>query len=224
MDSNQTWIGTALIVLGGAGIFVAYSGVSRTFEEGLQTLSVLVLLIGAMFFAGGLFKGGPPNLKLSHAAVIGGVIALSLGGLTYAAIIGYGPFQLLAPPPPPVTESPIIVKVSIIPGSWDPNQKDNYVPKHIDVIIGVNNTVVWTNDEELDIAHTVTDDLNRFDSGLFGKGQQFKYTFTRQGEYSYHCVPHPWMRGSVTVVSVSEEELRAILEALGVATAGSPTS
>lgn len=61
--------------------------------------------------------------------------------------------------------------------------------------------VVWKN---VDIAtHTVmsgtvmaeTDAL--FDSGLFGPGKLFPYTFTETGDYPYCCTVHPWMEGTV---------------------------
>ncbi|MCS7142831.1 MAG: plastocyanin/azurin family copper-binding protein [Aigarchaeota archaeon] len=216
MDKNQTLLGALLIFIGAGGVFLTYAGVSKTFEEGLQALSILVVLFGAMLFSGGLFKGGLPSLEFKYVAVIGAVVAVSLGGLTYSAITGYGPFTLLTPPPPPAAESPVIVYVSIIPGSWNPNQPDSYVPRDIRVVLKVNNTVVWTNNEDLDIAHTVTDDNFRFDSGLFGKGVQYKYTFVSPGLYRYHCIPHPWMRGSVDVSRLTDDEVNRILEQLGI--------
>jgi plastocyanin len=40
----------------------------------------------------------------------------------------------------------------------------------------------------------------KFDSGLIPPGGTFEFTFTKEGEYSYHAEPHPWIRGKVEVV------------------------
>ena len=217
MDETITWIGVALLVLGVFGIFLSYAGMSdRTFQEGLHALSALVMLMGILLIPGGLARGGFPSLKLSHAVAVGLVLSVSAAGLTTAALVGYGPFSLLYAATEEVKESPIITKVKIVPGSWNPEQEENYVPKVVRVVVGVNNTVEWLNAEEIDVAHTVTDDAGAFDSGLFGKNETWRYTFTQEGEFRYHCVPHPWMRGTVIVEKVSPEEVQAILERLGI--------
>lgn len=58
-------------------------------------------------------------------------------------------------------------------------------------------TVTWTNDDA--ILHTVTATDGVFDSGFFGEGESWSYTFDVPGEYEYYCVPHPWMRAKVVV-------------------------
>ncbi|MEM3032421.1 MAG: plastocyanin/azurin family copper-binding protein, partial [Nitrososphaerota archaeon] len=55
------------------------------------------------------------------------------------------------------------------------------------------------NAEEVPVGHTVTSDQGLFDSGLFGQGMTWAFTFVRPGEYPYHCTPHPWMTGTVNV-------------------------
>ncbi len=64
--------------------------------------------------------------------------------------------------------------------------------------VKVGTTVVWTNKDK--VAHTVTSDAGLFDSGLFAKGESFSFTFTEVGVFSYYCIPHPYMKGTVTVV------------------------
>ena len=65
------------------------------------------------------------------------------------------------------------------------------------MVIGVNNTVQWTNN---DIApHTVTAVDKSFDSGELNTGDTFTYTFTTPGTYQYGCSYHPWMKGTVIV-------------------------
>ena len=63
--------------------------------------------------------------------------------------------------------------------------------------VEVGTTVTWTNDDA--ILHTVTATDGAFDSGFFGEGERWSYTFDEPGEYEYYCVPHPWMRAKVVV-------------------------
>ncbi|MCS7094588.1 MAG: plastocyanin/azurin family copper-binding protein [Thaumarchaeota archaeon] len=218
MDKTITWISLLLIVTGVAGVFLTYSGVSKTFEHGMNAVSALLLLMGVLMLPGGLLRGGPPKVSVKQVVIVGIVVFTVSAALAGAAVVGYGPFRLLYGTGPAVGESPIKVFVSIVPGSWDPRQTENYVPKDIKVVLAINHTVVWSNDEDLDVAHTVTHDGGLFDSGLFGKGETYKYSFAREGLYTYHCVPHPWMRGSVEVVSIPPEQVNEILRRLNVTT------
>ncbi len=73
-----------------------------------------------------------------------------------------------------------------------------YSPENVTVVVGVNSTVTW-------VSHslsfdTVTGVDGSFDSGAIAPGQTFTYTFTKPGTYSYLCVYHPWMVGSVRVL------------------------
>jgi hypothetical protein len=216
MEHTATWVGLTMIMLGVAGVFLTYSGVSSTFIHGMQAISALLLLLGIMVFAGGIARGGFPRISAAQLSAIGVAAYTSAALLTIAATTYYGPFALLKSEEP-VTVSPIKVIIDIVPGSWDPQQPDNYIPKNVRVVLGVNNTVVWINKETLDVAHTVTHDNRLFDSGLFGPGMNWTYTFREAGEFRYHCIPHPWMRGSVVVEKLSPEKVAEILESLGVA-------
>jgi plastocyanin len=89
--------------------------------------------------------------------------------------------------------------VRIVNGAYNQSQPQNFVPNTIVVIIGVNNTVMWTNDDVA--AHTVTSDSGAFNSGNLNPGQSFTFTFSTPGNYTYHCDYHPWMKGTVIVVS-----------------------
>ena len=74
------------------------------------------------------------------------------------------------------------------------------------VVIGVNNTVIWTNE---DIApHTVTAPSSapaHLDSGNIAQAGSspdvYQYTFTVAGTYPYVCSYHSWMHGIVIVKS-----------------------
>lgn len=72
----------------------------------------------------------------------------------------------------------------------------SYDPKDLEVKVGT--TVIWTNLDNVE--HTVTANDGSFDSGLFGKDATFSYTFQTAGSFSYYCIPHPNMVGTVTVV------------------------
>jgi plastocyanin len=100
------------------------------------------------------------------------------------------------PPPPPSSSSgggPTTHHVNIVEGSstddwgYDPPQ----------LTAGVGDTVVWTNTGEID--HTVTADDGSFDSGPIPPGGTFEFTFEDEGDFPYHCDPHPFMVASITV-------------------------
>lgn len=120
-----------------------------------------------------------------------GLIGILLGGLIGAELAV--PLQpALSGGPPPVTSGPV---VSMRPGTA--NTQLNFAPSRIAVVIGVNNTVTF---ENLDRApHTVTADDQSFDSGNLAAGATWNYTFASPGNYSYHCLYHNWMKGTVVV-------------------------
>ena len=71
-----------------------------------------------------------------------------------------------------------------------------YSPKEITILKG--ETVVWTNKDF--IRHDITSDSgNELDSDLLGQGETYSHTFNQVGEYTYHCTPHPFMKGKVVV-------------------------
>lgn len=91
--------------------------------------------------------------------------------------------------------------VTILPGSGSNLSSRGYAPDVIHVVIGVNNTVEWMNSDQA--AHTVTADSGLFVSGAIDPGQNWSYTFTTPGTYTYHCDYHYWMTGTVVVTSKS---------------------
>lgn len=91
------------------------------------------------------------------------------------------------------------VGVSIVDGAFNPSSSNHFVPSTITVVIGVNNTVTWTNNDYT--IHTVTSDSGLFNSGLLNNGNVWSYTFNTAGTYSYHCAIHPFMNGTVIVLT-----------------------
>jgi len=142
----------------------------------------------------------------SHAYGIG-LIALIVG--MSASVVFYTAFYLpesLAKPS--VSEKILhpekdflinIVKGAVIEGN------ENYVPNKSTVELEFNNKVIWQNQD--DTAHTVTPDVPYSDgySGEFGSsgvikpGDTFEFLFTEPHEIAYHCQPHPWMTGKITI-------------------------
>jgi plastocyanin len=90
------------------------------------------------------------------------------------------------------------VTVSMVPGSGSNTSIGKaYAPDPLTVVVGVNSTIMWVNNDNA--PHTVTANDASFDSGNVAQGQSFTFTFTTPGTYQYHCVYHPWMTGTVIV-------------------------
>jgi plastocyanin len=74
-------------------------------------------------------------------------------------------------------------------------KNDKFSPSVITV--KVNTTVTWSNKDLW--GHTVTADNGLFSSGKLTAGDQWTFTFTKPGEYPYHCDIHKHMTGKVVV-------------------------
>lgn len=143
----------------------------------------------------------------SHAYGIG-IIAMIVGlsvGMAY-----YQMFYLPEQSTKPQVEEHILnpveeTHIEMILGSADPSQQDNFVPKLVNIQLGLDNHLIWTNTD--DVAHTVTPDHKLSDkySGEFGStgvvlpGETFEFLFTEAQEITYHCEPHPWMTGTLII-------------------------
>lgn len=88
-------------------------------------------------------------------------------------------------------------QIVIEPGSGTNATSIYYSPANLVVVIGVNNTVTWVNND--DVPHTATADNGSFNSGSLNPDQSYTYTFTTPGTFTYHCNYHPWMRGTIVV-------------------------
>ena len=133
------------------------------------------------------------------------VVALSMGFYQFIFLD-----ELNATPsvPEDIANPPEVAEVLIVEGSGLPSNPQFYVPEEVRGALGVDNKILWINEDTT--AHTVTtddefhDQLNgKFDSmetiGLLTPGQTYEFTFTEEGEYPYHCEPHPWMTGMVKI-------------------------
>jgi plastocyanin len=152
-------------------------------------------------------------------AVALGVIFLVMALTTYIALTS-GPPTTYTPLPSTTSTSPassssstasssasstsgslVAVNVMIPKGSGTPNGAPGYSPDKITVVMGVNNTVTWTNDDT--VAHTVNSVAGNGSiiSGNLAPGATYTYTFPAPGTYDYFCEYHAWMSGTVIVKS-----------------------
>jgi plastocyanin len=72
------------------------------------------------------------------------------------------------------------------------------------LIVRAGTTVTWTNDDG-GVRHTTTADDGAWDSGLFGAGESFSFTFDQPGVYPFYCMPHggpdgQGMSGTIIVI------------------------
>ncbi len=150
------------------------------------------------------------------------VILASTGGRSNILIIVlvFGVlFSMLyfAMPTTEQTLAAVVVDVKILEGSALEASEQYLEPEVIRVVIGVNNTVRWINEDT--VPHTVASDEgyrdpstgrlfevrareqeNNGGSPFIMPGETFDFTFTEAGEYGYHGEPHPWISGTVIVV------------------------
>lgn len=132
------------------------------------------------------------------------IIGASVGVVYYTSF--YLPESLLKPLVDEAILKPIKTAViEIIEGSSGSDQQNNFMPKHANIQLGIDNYVFWKN---LDVtAHTVTPDIVTEDSysGKFGSpgvikpGAQYEFLFTEDAVIEYHCEPHPWMKGKLEI-------------------------
>ena len=100
-----------------------------------------------------------------------------------------------------VAEENKIHNVDIVFGSSSVENGMFYNPPVVKIMI--NDSVNWINFDKN--PHIVTGGTleskwgNVFDSGLMRKGEEFKFTFTKVGEYPYLCALHPFIIGKVFV-------------------------
>jgi plastocyanin len=92
----------------------------------------------------------------------------------------------------------------VLPAGVGSSQSLNFAPSTIKVVIGVNNTIVWSDQDSTPhhvVSVSVPSGASSFDSGVMNNGGTFSVTFSVAGTYQYHCAFHPgWMKGTIVVV------------------------
>jgi plastocyanin len=94
------------------------------------------------------------------------------------------------------------VQVSMVKGASKPTSTQWFAPQNATVVIGVNNTLHWTNNDTA--PHTVTsvtipNGAATFNSGIIAAGGDYTLTLTVPGTYQYYCSLHSWMVGTIVV-------------------------
>ena len=146
------------------------------------------------------------SLSTSHAYGIG-LIAVIVG-----AAVGISYYQLYFVPEfnakPPILEKVAkpgqTTTITIVKGSVDQTQTQNFLPKTQSIQLGIDNLVVWQNND--DAAHYVTPmkPFKDLYSGDFGSdailpGKTYTFLFTQEGIIPYDCKVHPWMTGEIDI-------------------------
>ena len=153
---------------------------------------------------GVVVSGAPGNVSASYSFVAkySGIFEFvctyhaQIGMIGYMVVLPNAAFTLKTTTTT-VSQAPKSADVSIVSGAGTDTSSKGFSPDNIVVVLGVNNTVVWTNNDGS--PHTVTANDGSFDSGNLAPGQSYTYTFTAPGTYIYHCTYHPWMVASITV-------------------------
>ncbi|MDA4121104.1 MAG: hypothetical protein OK404_01700 [Thaumarchaeota archaeon] len=168
-------------------------------------------------------------MSIRGSTIVGLIVSILIVGAV--ASIGY--YQVVVAPlyiTSSTTSAPQVncatshtcVNVTIVSGAQTPYTGYNpgsttlfgYGPTTITLVIGVNNTIVWrNNDTAFHTATSTTSAPAPFNSRCLdgigapcppGQGpglSTFEFTFTVAGRYSYDCVYHAWMKGTVIVKS-----------------------
>jgi len=69
-----------------------------------------------------------------------------------------------------------------------------FIPDTISINKG--DSITWINHDS--VLHSTTHDSGLWSSNL-GQGQSFNFVFNQAGTYTYYCIPHSSMRGTITV-------------------------
>jgi plastocyanin len=103
----------------------------------------------------------------------------------------------------PAASAITTVQVSMPAGAGNgPNSAPGFTPDTITVVIGVNNTVEWTNNDSPS-HHNVASAAGNgtIQSPDMAPGATFTYTFSTPGTYNIVCTYHQWMTSVVIVKS-----------------------
>jgi plastocyanin len=107
-------------------------------------------------------------------------------GSTFPSTSGYTPGTAV-PAPLPSQVDATAVTIGIGDNAFEPAAKT--------IVPGT--TIKWTNNGKK--PHTVTSDKGDWGSAELAPGQTFTATFTKAGEFSYHCKLHPEMKATISV-------------------------
>jgi len=79
----------------------------------------------------------------------------------------------------------------------DPNTIGKYDPATVTAKVG--DTVAWDFQDNTGVQHSVSEDNGTFESCLQNTGAKFMVTFSKAGDFKYHCQIHAQMLGEIKV-------------------------
>jgi plastocyanin len=145
---------------------------------------------------------------MNNRVALVAIIVVGIGAVIGLVII-FPMFLALSIGPTSRSHAPSFVVVTIPENA----QEKNFDPSVVRVVIGINNTVRWVNQDSVPSSVVADDDSdpdfynatgnasrNPTDQSLLLPGETFEFTFTKKGTFGYHSVPHPQMKGSVIVL------------------------
>lgn len=148
-----------------------------------------------------VFGSSMPSRDGTTIAILIMIVAILIGVALYTASARSvaRPTDEIASSGLPISTNagPSVAQVIVAVGASTNSSASSYLPATIRLVIGVNNTVTWTNGDSAE--HSITADGGSFDSGGLKPGRTFTHTFDKTGTYAYHCTFHVWMRGTVVV-------------------------
>lgn len=143
----------------------------------------------------------------SHAYGIG-LIAVIVGvaiGVSYYQLYFIPELNATPSIPNKVKNPDQTTTITIVKGSVDQTQTQNFLPKKQSIQLGVDNRIIWQNND--DAAHYVTPVKpfkdaysGNFGSGAILSGKNYTFLFTQEANIPYYCQVHPWMTGEIDIV------------------------
>jgi plastocyanin len=116
------------------------------------------------------------------------VVGFIVGGLVAGLVAGGVVARVLA-------SSGVPGDIYMVAGASSPSNPEFFSPATIEVKVG--QAITWVNRDST--AHTITSDAGDFNSGEVLSGALWTHAFSAPGTYTYHCDPHPWMKGTIVV-------------------------
>ena len=142
------------------------------------------------------------HLLLALSAVA--VVAISAAGVSGAFSGGKATPRASLPMPMPMpTTTTAASRAAAVRPTYELHQAVvhakilNFAFKPAHLVVSPGTKVVWTNEDQ--DPHTVTSDRPGFGSEALDTGSSFTMVAKRAGTFTYHCVIHPFMHGTLVV-------------------------